>query len=459
MEAVMGLRVLPNLGGRLVGTTVAESLEAADSLRRRRYSEYLDFYEGKHWIRARNGRSTLVVNLARAIVDKGVSYLLGRGIGYAVRGEEQGLSGEAAARAERLLYLCHELCELDVVDQAAALNAAILGDGVWKVLWDPDEQRPRVVNVDPLGFYPRWSADDAERLWRVDLVYGISADEAEALYGPSAGGGRPAADTVKVLERWTARELEVQLDGTVHRKGANPYGFIPLVHVANLPQPNEHWGVSDLRDVVSLNRAYNERLSDQADTIRYHADPPVIFKGVSEHTDLGIGPGTVWDIPADASVELLEWKGTAPAVEAHLGRLLQAITDVSETPRTAFGDSGRILSGVALETELRPLIQRSLRKRIGWTAALRRRNALLLRLCERFGFEGAQPGEFAPYRTTIVWPPMLPKDDEVEVRNQVALVEAGLRSRRTAMDALGTEDPDAELRRMEGERATDSCEE
>jgi hypothetical protein len=211
--------------------------------------------------------------------------------------------------------------------------------------------------------------------------------------------------------------------------------------------------VSDLRDVLGLNRALNERLSDQADLIRYHADPPVVFTGVSEHTDLAVGPGTVWDLPADADVKLLEWQGTAPAVADHLDRLLRAIFEVSETPRTAFGDSGRLLSGVALETELRPLIQKTLRKRVNWTAALRRRNAIILKLAERFGLDGARAGEFAPYRTKVIWPPMVPRDDAQEVQNNLALVQAGLRSHRSAMDALGTEDPESELRRVVEDRA------
>src|SRR5919199_1280237 len=59
-------------------------------------------------------------------------------------------------------------------------------------------------------------------------------------------------------------------------------------HVPNLQPPNEPWGISDLRDVVGLNRPLNERVSDQADTVRYHADPPVIFKGIAEHTDLAV---------------------------------------------------------------------------------------------------------------------------------------------------------------------------
>ena len=74
----MALKILPNLGP--AGPTVAEALEARDAARLRRYREYLDFYAGRHWLRPRNGRAALTVNLARAIVDKGVSYLLGRGL-------------------------------------------------------------------------------------------------------------------------------------------------------------------------------------------------------------------------------------------------------------------------------------------------------------------------------------------------------------------------------------------
>ena len=38
--------------------------------------------------------------------------------------------------------------------------------------------------------------------------------------------------------------------------------------------------------MIPINRELDERLSDQADLIRYHADPPVIFKGVTDHSKL-----------------------------------------------------------------------------------------------------------------------------------------------------------------------------
>jgi len=127
--------------------------------------------------------------------------------------------------------------------------------------------------------------------------------------------------------------------------------------------PNQVWGRSDLDGLIEINRELNERMSDQADVIRYHADPPVIFRGVTEHTDLAVGPGTVWDLPLDSDVKLLEWQGQPVAVQEHVERVMRTLFEISETPRSAFGDSGRLLSGVALEMELRPIIQKTLRRR------------------------------------------------------------------------------------------------
>jgi hypothetical protein len=403
------------------------ALRLHDAERLRRYRLYQEFYEGRHFARPRNGRTSLVLNYARTVVDKGLGYLLGRGLGFAVEG------AELAERAEALIYGVYWDNDLDAVDLQVAQNAGVLGDGIYKVFFDPLEGRIRVVNVDPFCFFAHWAADDPSALRRVDVAYRVDSDD--------------------VVESWTDEELSLAVGERVVRRGPNPYGFIPFVHVPNLQPPNQFWGVSDLVDVIPINRELNERISDQADIIRYHADPPIIFRGVTEHSDLAVGPGTVWDIPVDADVKLLEWQGQPVAVQEHIQQVFRALYEVSETPRSAFGDSGRVLSGVALEMELRPIIQKTLRRRVFWTRALRQRNRLILRLAEQYGVDGARPGDYAPYRSRVIWPPMVPRDDELEVRNNVSLVGAGLRSHRTAMDALGEQSPEDEIARVLEDRA------
>jgi len=328
------------------------------------------------------------------------------------------------------------------------------------------------VNIDPFTFFPRWAEDDPSTLLSVCLVYRLSAEEASrrwpgggadgemgrgrALWHVHGGDGAKRSASplsqsprppVTVVEEWTSSEFALTAGDREVLRTTNPYGFIPFVHIPNARPANEFWGTSDLKDVIPLNRELNERMSDMADVIRFHSDPPVIFKGVAEHSNLPVGPGTVWDVPEGAEVELLEWRGQAPAVHQHIERVMRALHDVAETPKTAFGDSGRLLSGVALETELQPLIQKTLRKRSWWSAGLRQRNRYILRIAELKGL-----GSFAPYRSKILWPPLLPADNDTEVRNNVALVAAGLRSRRTAMDRLGEENPEAELGRIDAER-------
>lgn len=431
-----------------------------DSARLRRYRQYQEFYEGRHFERPRNGRSTLVLNYARAIVDKGIAYLLGRGIGFGVVPAREGDGNEQqrAAEAEQLLYDVAWQNDVEAVDLQVAQNAAVLGDGVYKVLLDPAQGRIRILSVDPRTFFPTWAGDDSSTLRRVEVVYslgaedlalggyGLSASEAEALCGMNG--------LAEVVERWTPSELEVVVARTTTRRGPNPYGCIPFVHVPNLPLANESWGVSDLVDMIPINREIDERVSDQADVIRFHADPPIVFRGVTDHADLAVGPGTVWDLPSDADVKLLEWHGQSVAVGEHIERLYRTLYEVTETPRTAFGDSGRLLSGVALEMELRPIVQRTLRKRVWWTRALRQRSALVLELARRYGIGPADSRPVEAHRIRVLWPPMLPKDDVTEVQNQVRLVTAGLRSHRTAMDALGTESPEDELARVLADRET-----
>ena len=97
---------------------------------------------------------------------------------------------------------------------------------------------------------------------------------------------------------------------------------------------------------------------------------------------------------------LLDMLGSGVGLHIEYVNLLyRQLHDLSETPRTAFGDSGRSLSGVALEVEIQPLIQKVMRKRRVWDAVYRKRNAMILALLERFGGAAAGRACGEPGRT------------------------------------------------------------
>ncbi len=59
----------------------------------------------------------------------------------------------------------------------------------------------------------------------------------------------------------------------------------------------------------------------------------------------------------------------------YIDALYRALYDLAETPKSAFGDSGRNISGAALEVEIQPLVQKVQRRRRVWDAVYRQRNA------------------------------------------------------------------------------------
>ena len=86
------------------------------------------------------------------------------------------------------------------------------------------------------------------------------------------------------------------------------------------------------------------------------------------------------------------------------------------------------------------------RKRLIRSAALRRRNEMALRILEQ------QTGErLAPFRSRIVWGPVLPQDRSRLVEDEARLVAAGIHSRRTAAGLLDVADPEGEWERWRAE--------
>jgi hypothetical protein len=173
-------------------------------------------------------------------------------------------------------------------------------------------------------------------------------------------------------------------------------------------------------------------------------NPIAVRENVTEAQDISVQPGAVWEIPEKARaylLDLLQGGGAGLHVQ-YADLVLRTLHDLAEVPRSAFGETRQPLSGVALEMELDPLIKKVHRKRLIRGAAFRRRNEMVLRILEQ------QTGEpFAPYRTRIVWGPVLPQDRSRLVEDETRLVSAGIHSRRTAAGLLDVADPDTEWER------------
>jgi len=427
--------------------TIPMQLARLDLDRIRGYQELLDFYHGRQWEgRERPGERRLIFNYAKVFIDKITSYLMS-GINFAVDAVED--SDEARARAQKAeaaLYRVYEDNNLEQLDLDTEIDCAILGDACYKVIWDATEKKVRVTAPDVQGIYAWWLGDDTTQVWRVASKYTLSAEETELLYQV-----KPKSKAATVVELWTARDFELYLDNALMEKKPNPYGFIPFIIYPNLREPKKFWGISDLPQIMESQRELNRAMSQLSRILELSGNPIAVLENVEESEDIAIRPGAVWNIPEDAKAYLLDLL-QGGGINLHINYidlLYRALHDISESPRSAFGGTERDLSGVALQIELHPLLQKVRRKRIIRTAVYNRRNEMVLRLLEKY-----QGESFGDNHLRVVWGPVLPQDIARQVNNEQILVQTGVHSRRRAMYEFGIRDPEYEFKRWLEERET-----
>src|SRR5215210_245469 len=458
-----------------------------DKARLGRYRAHRDFFAGVQWTgKPRRAETRVVVNYARALVRKVVSYALPDPVGFEVPApvltDEVGKSevGKSASRSNALTgrplgtptdrlpdsvlvrarqeageeqanrvetLLAELLDELDAdrLDFALAIDSAVLGDGVMKVTWDPVALRPRLAVVEPSTLLAWWSPDTPTEAHKFAQHYTLPG-QAIAGLGWSEPSALQPDRLYPVVEEWTGERWVVTVAGQTARDEANPYGWLPYLVLPNNASGAEFWGESDLADLLDCCRELNSRLSVLAHILDLSGAPIAVLENVDGSDGISVGPGAKWELPEGSKaylLDLLAGNGVNLHIQ-YIDELRTALHDLAETPRTAFGEAGRAIAGAALQVELQPLVQKVKRKRRGLESLYRRRNAMLLDLMERFG--GAPIGGLR--RTIPVWPPILPSDREAEARVGVQLVNAKVRSRRSVAADLGEEDPDGELTRI-----------
>lgn len=435
--------IISEQGARRAPLHTDPEVQIDDGARIGEYTRWRTFANGKQYPgRPPQGSSPFVANYARALVRKVASYVFPSPVSFDV-----GAVTDEDNRAEVALGECLQALDAGALDIELEIERAIIGDAAVKVTWDPETAAPLLVSVDPAQLVAAWSpANPREPVamthtyqlpgWAL-LSYGVDLANDNALH--------------TVTESWTSSEWRMAIAGTTYDvTRPNPYGWIPYVVIPNDPHPRRFWGRSDLIDIEPVCMELNHRLSTIGTILELSGAPIAVLENVDGSDGISVRPGAKWELPEGAKaylLDLLEGQGVRLHIE-YISEVRTTLHDLSETPRTAFGDTGRPLSGAALEVEIQPLVQRVMRKRAQWMRFYRERNRRLLDLLATFGGEAIGPDRL----TSPIWSPILPNDDDSMTSNEVALVAAGIRSRRSAASRLGETDPDNEWERVLAER-------
>jgi len=423
--------------------SVPRQLAKLDTERLAAYKSNLTFYNGSQWPPARGRRvRRVVVNYVRAVVEKVTSYVMSGAhleVVPAPGPEESSEPASAASRAaEAALALVAAENGLDRLDYETEIDTAVLGDGAYKVRWDEDLKRVVVTAPDVQGLFAWWDPRDRRRLVRVAERYVVSPEWA-AEYGVVV----PKA--VAAVEDWTEGTADLWVGEKLVESKANPCGFVPYVVFPNLPVPKSNWGMSDVAVVREVAVEVNREFTALSRIMELSGNPVTVLEGVEESKDIAMEPGSVWELPEKSKAYLLDLL-SGGGVNVHLeylDRLYRALHDLAESPRTAFGDNARSLSGVALEIELKPLEQKVVRKRLVRGDALVRRGEMILALLDLFtGTAHKSSGT-----VVVSWGSVVPGDVNADVERESKRVGAGLSSAQGSMGRLGVDDAAGEWKR------------
>lgn len=397
-------------------------LNKRDLDRRQNYAKYLTFYGGKHWERrVQRNEKQLTFNYVKVFIDKITSYLI-YDVALAI---DPILDNEAsvklAADAEAAIEAVYDANDLEMLDHDTEVDAAILGDGCYKVTWGGDTVK--ITAPDVQGIFAWWLPDDPSQVYQVVSRYKTD-------------------DNNEIIEVWTDLTYQFYVDNDLIYNTPNPYGFIPFIIFPNLREPKQFWGKSDVPDLMETQRELNKSMSQVGHILELSGNPITVLENVEQAEDIAVAPGAVWEIPPDAKaylLDLLEGGGIRLHLE-YIELLYRILHDTSESPKAAYGRTERDLSGIALEIEMQPLLQKVRRKRLIRTAVYRRRANMILSLLKQF--KELDFGQVAP---RMCWGSVLPLDRARIVADEVQLVEKGVHSRETAMENVGVDDTAAEF--------------
>lgn len=249
----------------------------------------------------------------------------------------------------------------------------------------------------------------------------------------------------------------------------NPLGVIPIVHIPNTRISGSPWGLSDIADILSLNREYNEKMMEISDIINYSAAPVTIITG-ARASNLEKGPKKVWSLPSEkaSAFNLAGGTDSIPVALEYVESIKRSMHELTGVPESALGQMQPIsnTSGVALSIMYTPLMQRYHQKKMTYSVGLRKINEFILKTSfvmnpislifdpttEGVLKEGQQvqidPEDPLAYQTEIHWPPPLPIDKLITLQELQQMMAMGLESKKGALAELGYEFPEEKLQEI-----------
>lgn len=255
---------------------------------------------------------------------------------------------------------------------------------------DPFSEYPKgridITVYPPQICFPRYNTENRNVMDSFNLIYPVEVDDSEPSFyhnqhRPLFSWGSRAKKKVSIKTvSWTNDFCRVFLDDELIDELPNKLGIIPFAHIRNMPILTSDFGVSDIEDIIPINKELNFRSSDIAEVIDYHGAPITVVFGASIR-NLERGANKIWGgLPVNAKVENLSLDGDLSASIEYYSLLKKAMHEIGGIPETSLGAERAVsnTSGVAMHIENLPLIEKTHWKIASYGAGIKRVNRLVL---------------------------------------------------------------------------------
>jgi len=431
------------ISGQLNTQTWQTRLQNADDDRLRTIARAWDYYEGRHppplAVRPGMPDDNVIVNLARPVVDKGISLLFGKETTWQI--DE---TAATESNAEQFLTNVWTANDRMVLLHEVAQNGALAGLSAIKVVPRMgDKQRPyRLVNLDPSNLSIDCDDEDIDDIERYVVQYTCKDQQGKELVK------RQEITAVEdVNDRalaWSIQNYEARGNDKYFRPVGEsiiwPYSLPPIVHCKNLPCANAVWGYGDLED-VRLNDALNLIASSTRKILRLHSSPQTLAKGFDPSL-LRRDANQIWGIPEGGDLANLEMQSDLTAAREFYLQLRSAFYAMGRMPDVSqIGNLGA-LTNFGLRVLFADALERTATKRLMYGGLIVRLNRLLCLI----------DGRGENVTTKLTWPDPLPVNGQELVTTVAAEQKTGLVSDETLSGKLGYSYVD-ERKRLLDERA------
>jgi hypothetical protein len=429
---------------------IAELADEEERKRRARYQRAWKHYDGEtpDSLETEVGETDDNIHLdyGKLIVDKGVSFLVGKEGGVSLQVEvppelerdpddDGDVDNPEAPDAQEddddtdeatdALDTAWPPMQRQVDFHNLATNGAICGHA-----WLRLSEDGSVTVLDPENVAVEWHEDDFTVVERY-LIEWNTIDPDDGL--GCVRRWRIEPDDAQNPTSWSEYEEEHNSgtqDWTLLDQSTWPHPFAPVIGTQNLPSPNTFYGLADLEPAILDQIEQLESVaSDMRRIVRLHGHPvPVIFgEDASRIMSLDISIGSLVGIPnAEGSLAQLQIAEIKSSLEL-FQELKTALFESAHIPKVALGDTANAgpTAGVALRVEYEPLTERTETKRMTY-------GNLLVETAERIltlrGYED--------YRVSLGWPELL-TDEEASAQNDEAELRMGIVSRQTIAEKRG----------------------